>query len=162
MDGFDDSWLKVKDDALRLLSFRPRSVAELKKRLLMKKHSSVLIDKTVALMTEQGLLNDERFAKMFAQSKAQSQVVGRNKIRQDLVQKGISNRLIEGAIASIDGVSEKEAALELAQKRQRLMREIPLVKQKVRLLGLLRRRGFSGEAVSFALNRCFKNLEDFE
>ncbi len=113
-------------------------------------------------MGEHGLLNDERFAKMLVSSRAQGRPVGKNKIRQDLAQKGISKGLIEEALSSIDTASEKESALGLAQKKLAQMKDVPLMKQKMRLLGHLRRRGYSSEAVNFALNNCFKNIEDFE
>ncbi len=113
-------------------------------------------------MGEHGLLNDERFAKLFALSRAQGRPVGKNKIRQDLAQKGISKGLIDEALSSIDTMSEKESALGLAQKKLALMKGLPQIKQKMRLLGHLRRRGYSGEAVNFALSNCFKNIEDFE
>ncbi len=113
-------------------------------------------------MGEHGLLNDERFAKMFVSSRTQGRPVGKNKIRQDLAQKGISKGLIDEALSSVDTASEKDSALGLAQKKLALMKGVPQMKQKMRLLGHLRRRGYSGEAVSFALNNCFKNIEDLE
>lgn len=162
VDDLSTEWIKVKDDALRLLSFRPRSISELRARLKMKKHSDALVDKALAVMTEQGLLNDEQFSKMFTLSRVQSRPVGRNKIRQELTQKGISKSLIDAALAAIDPASENQSALEAAQKRLRLMGGVPLMKQKMRLFGFLRRRGFSNDAVNYAMNTCFRGLGDLE
>ncbi len=161
-EDLDEVWANVKSDALRLLAFKPRSTSELRQRLKLKKHPEEWVEKVLSLMTQQGLLNDEQFAKMFALSRFQSQPTGRNKIRRDLTQKGLSARWIEGALASIDPASEKDSALLLAQKRMALMKGLPPLKQKMRLMGYLRRRGFSGEVVNFAMKACFKNHEDFE
>lgn len=161
MDSTDE-WMKVKDDALRLLSFSPRSISELRSRLKMKKHPEEWIEKAVALLVKDGLLDDEKFARLYALSRSQSRPTGKNRIRQELTLKGLSSGAIESAMTSIHEVDEKESALEVAAKRMRLMKGLPVLKQKMRILGFLKRRGFSSEAVYHTMNKIFKNLEDFQ
>ena len=49
---------KIKSDALRLLSFRPRSEKELRQRLKLKKHPAPLIEEVLDLLKRQGMLDD--------------------------------------------------------------------------------------------------------
>ena len=61
-----DSLERARSHALRLLKFRPRSEAELRRRLIQKGFSSSVAEALLAEMKRQGLLNDSKFARLFA------------------------------------------------------------------------------------------------
>ena len=61
----DDARVKAQSDGLRLLSFRPRSVDEMRRRLRLKRHAPGLVDELIESFTRQGLLDDEKFAKLY-------------------------------------------------------------------------------------------------
>ena len=147
---------KVKSDALRLLSVRPRSVEELRGRLKLKKHSAEDIDAVLELLKKQGFLDDEKFAKLFAGSKTGSNSVGRRQLQRDLKKKGVSSRVIEETLSNLPDYDEKEAVRKLATARFRQVADLPPEKQKARLFGFLQRRGFSSDAIFSVLSELIK------
>ena len=78
---------KTKSDALRLLAARPRSVEELRGRLRLKKHPDARIEPVIELLKKQGLLDDEKFAKLLAVSKTLSRPVGKKQLAIQYQQK---------------------------------------------------------------------------
>lgn len=147
---------KVKSDALRLLSVRPRSVEELRGRLKLKKYPADRIDEVLELLKKQGLLDDEKFAKLFASSSVHSRPMGRRRLAMEMKKKGLSARTIEGAMTEFKDYDEKAAAKELVANRFRRTTGMTPQKKKARFFGFLKRRGFSNDAIFAALSDLFK------
>lgn len=152
----DDAFLKAKSDALRLLSFRVRSVKELEDRLKKKKVASDLIEKVVQGLKSQGLLDDEKFAKLFAHSSVYTRPMGRRRLEFDLSKKGLSKETVRKTMDSLGDYDEKKAAKELVFGRFQKMTGVPDEKKKARLFAFLRRRGFSTETIFSALSDLFR------
>ena len=148
---------KVKSDALRLLSVRPRSVEELRGRLKFKRHDGPAVDSVIELLTKQGLLDDEKFARLFAGSKTATKPVGKKQLALDLKRKGLSPRIIQGTLENLGDYDEKEAVRKLAQNRFSRMSGLTPQKAKARLFGFLKRRGFSNDAIFSALSEVIKD-----
>ena len=66
---------KAKKDAFRLLSFRPRSTQELRARLSQKGYKDELVETVLEYLSKQGLVDDEKFAKLYALSRMQGRLV---------------------------------------------------------------------------------------
>ena len=147
---------KVKSDALRLLAVRPRSVEELRQRLKLKKHVDGAIDGVLELLKKQGLLDDEKFARLLANTKTLAKPVGRRQLELDLKKKGISPKLIAGTMENFKDYDEKEAAKKLVAGRFRRMEGLAPEKKKARLFGFLKRRGFSSDAIFTVLDQLIK------
>ena len=92
----------TRDDALNLLSFKSRSVSNLRSALRRKGHSNDEIDEVVAEFLEKGYLNDLKTAEMWSESMMQTGNYGVNGIRTELVREGNSGR--HGLIMCRDGV----------------------------------------------------------
>ena len=105
--------LKVKSDALRLLSFRPRSVKELRDRLKLKRYPAAAIDNALDILSKQGLLNDEKFAKLFAESRVYSRPTGKRQLEIDLKKKGLPKELVDETLANLKDYDEKKRAVPL-------------------------------------------------
>lgn len=149
--------LKAKNDALKLLSFSPRSVEELKKRLLMKKrYSAALVDEVIELFKKQGLLDDAKFAKLYASSRIFTRPSGRRQLEIDLKRKGVSGQLIGDTLKNLEDYDEKKTAKELVRSRFLRMAGLPREKKKARLYGLLKRRGFGDEVIFSVFDELFK------
>ena len=131
---------------------RPRSVEELRHRLKLKKHPAASIEPVIELLKKQGLLNDEKFAKLFAGSLVHSKPVGRRQIERDLKKKGVSSAVIQDTLSNFKDYDEREAARKLVENRFRRMSGLTAEKKKTRLFGFLKRRGFSNEAIFSALS----------
>jgi regulatory protein len=135
--------------AVKLLAAKPRSVAELRERLLEKEWADeAAADYAVAKLTEYGYLDDEQFALTYAQGRVRQKPVGRQRLARDLKNKKLDK---ETAEQTLDKVFEEtpEAALidEAIEKRVRL-RGRPRTRQESKsLFDHLLRRGFSIDLV---------------
>ncbi len=151
---------KVKSDALRLLSVRPRSVEELRGRLKLKKHSADAIETVLDLFKKQGLLDDEKFSRLWAGSKTMARPVGKKQLEMDLKKKGVSSSIIEETLSNLTDYDEKEAVRKLVTARFRRMEGLPAEKKKARLFGFLKRRGFSSDAIFTVLDELVKEQNE--
>ncbi len=153
----DDAFLKAKSDALRLLSIRPRSVAEMTERLKRKHYPKEIIEKLIGVFQAQGLLNDDQFAKLFANARVHSNPQGRKKLAVELAKKGLAPTLIEKTVAGLKDVDEESMAMELARRRFEHMAGLSSEKKKFRLYGLLKRRGFDDGVVFGVIQKLMKD-----
>ncbi len=160
-DG-DPGNVRIKTDALRLLAARPRSIAELRSRLKLKKHDERLIDEVLDSLKKQGMLDDEKFARLYAGSRVHSRPAARRQLEFELRRKGLSKEIVGRTLDGLGEYDEKKAARDLVFARFHKMTGIPPEKKKARLFGFLRRRGFSTETALAALNGLFKDAEGIE
>ena len=158
----DPVMAKARKDALRLLSFRARSVEELRLRLLKKRYEKDTVDDVIEYFSGHGFLDDEKFARLYAISRLQSRPSGKKQIAFDLKNKGVPPSVISRTLGNLEDFDEKQIALETALKRHKNMSRLPENVSKPRLYGFLKRRGFTSEAVFFALGKLYKHVENFE
>lgn len=148
----EKEFLKAKDYAYRLLSYRQRSIKEITDRLKKKGFSSKSIRKTVNYLSELNYLNDEEFAGFWLRSKIEARSSGWALLRYQLRQKGIARELIDKVFNKCAGLyDEYEAAKRLAASRGSRCKGLEPQKLKKRLYDYLRQRGFSQEAIWQAL-----------
>lgn len=138
----DTSNEKAMQDALKLLTYRPRSVYELILRLQKKGHSQASAAKTAAKLEEWGYLNDKKFAEDWIRNRLLNKPMGKIRLRQELKLKGISRDIIEAKLEeAFAEVSEFETASRLACSKLKKPDDWGKV------AGLLKRRGFSYEII---------------
>ena len=134
--------------ALRALTRRAHSVAELRAKLLERALPTASVAEIIAGLSERGWLDDRRFAHSFARSRA-ARRYGRYRIASELRRRGLADELIEEALAE---VLPGEAA-ERRLIRQRLDRRLrgkprPYTDKVVRsAYGSLLRAGFSSAII---------------
>jgi len=139
---------KAKDYAFKLLSYRPRSIKEIRNRLKKKDYSSKVILEVIKSLKRLKLLNDREFVRMWVESRIKTRPMGRYRLYQELIQKGIDRDLIEKTLSNYREEKEIELAKELAQgKLKRSYRNLDRVTARRRLYGFLQRRGFSYDAI---------------
>ncbi len=139
---------KAKDYAFKLLSYRPRSIKEIRNRLKKKDYSSKVILEVVKSLKRLKFLNDKEFARMWVESRIKTRPMGRYRLQQELIQKGIDRDLIEETLSSYREEEEIELAKELAQRKlKRSYQNLDEVTTKRRLYGFLQRRGFSYDTI---------------
>jgi regulatory protein len=154
--------VRIKADALRLLSFKPRSRDELRRRLQIKKYPSELVEEVIGLLTRQGLLNDEKFAKLMVDSLVHSRPTGRRQMAIELKKKGLSSELINKTLEEAGEYDEKKAARDLVFSRFSKMTGVSRETKKSRLYGFMRRRGFSNDVIFSVLTDLFKEFDGGE
>jgi regulatory protein len=110
----DTEWLSGSQDAakvynagLSLLARREHSGKELRRKL-GRRFAEPLVDQAVAMLSQNGLLSDERFAEALIHVR-RAKGYGPRYIAQDLSQKGISKELIQELLDERDGDWVKQA-----------------------------------------------------
>lgn len=84
---------------LKSLKSRYKTVKELKEYLVKKEYPLDFIDKAVERLIQQGYLNDVSFAKAYINQQIITTNKGPLKIRQELLHKGVSSKIIEEELA---------------------------------------------------------------
>jgi regulatory protein len=135
--------------ALQALGARPRSEREID-ALLSRKFQPEIVRSTCARLREEGLLDDARFARMWAESRARGRGFGPLRIRRELSAKGITSESVEDAVAGAIE-DESEAARAAARVRIRRYEGLPAGVAARRMSAWLGRRGYSARAVAAAL-----------
>lgn len=101
---------QLREYALRLLSGRALSVAQLKEKLRRRAANLEDIDPIVASLKEYGALNDRRYAEHFAAIRAGAGTHGRRRVLSDLLQRKVAPKVAEKAVSEAYAeVDETEA-----------------------------------------------------
>jgi regulatory protein len=144
-----DELIRGHQIALRFLSYRPRSEAEIRTRLDRETFQPETIEQIITQLYTEGQLDDKRFAEMYAQSKMLKKPIGAARLRRELRLKDISDTIIRHVEQSFcDYDTELNNARHLAKKKLASERTDDPVKRKRRLADYLGRRGFGWDVVS--------------
>jgi len=111
------------------------------------------IEAVIAELTEKRYLDDERYARCFAEDRRNLDSWGTERIYRRLLEFGIERDTAKLAAQPEDRDQELTAAIELLRRRIRLTAEDPRARQ--RALGLLVRRGYS-QSVSYEAVKCLE------
>jgi regulatory protein len=137
------------DLSYRFLGHRDRTVAEIRRHLEHKRVEPATIDEAVAVLTEQGYLDDARFAERFAADRRTLDGWGPDRIERKLAAAGVAAAYIEVAIAARDERDELAAAL--AVLRRRFPAPPSGDRERGRALGFLVRKGYGLELAHDAI-----------
>jgi regulatory protein len=137
--GSQDEALKR---AIKFLSYRARSEAEVRSKLAQSGFSPKIIEPTLEKLRSLKLLDDEAFARSFAEARIEDRGYGPLRVERELRQKGVAKalvgRLLEETFARSGG---KERARALLERRFR-GKDLSDAKNLRRAVGFLRRRGY--------------------
>jgi regulatory protein len=125
--------------AVRALSHKERSTAELATWLERRDVAEADIETVIDRLTAIGELDDERFARLFAEDKVDLAGWGSERVREALLARGIAPEHIEAALAGDSEEVQIERAGDLLVRRGR---SIDSEADKVSALGYLTRRGY--------------------
>ncbi len=143
--------------AYRYLSYRPRSESELRDRLHRRGFPTEHIDKVVEKLKEQRFIDDEAFARFWAENRASFRPRSRQMTRRELLKKGVGKEEISQAINEID---ETESAYNAASARARRLQNLEYQEFRQRLTEFLRRRGFTYDTISQTVKRVWQEMKN--
>jgi regulatory protein len=140
---------KTMERAFNLLSYKPRSIEELRGRLLEKDWADEeIVDQVIARLRELGYLDDEQFAANYATSRLTVKPLGRTRLRRDLQRRKLSNQTVEHALdEAYSEQSEEELIGRALDKRLRLKGAPKTREETKKLFDYLIRRGFNYDLV---------------
>lgn len=150
------------DRAIRLLTFKWRSIAELRERLLEKNWTNEeIVDYVIAKLEEYGYLNDEQFAKDFAASKIRQKPQGKRVLQQKLAIKKVSKETVDAALEKVfEETPEADLVEQAIKKRIRLKGKPETREDTKKFYDFLLRQGFSYDLVSGKMREI--SNKDFE
>jgi regulatory protein len=156
-----DLYERLINSALHYVSFRPRSVKEL--RLFLKKKiknsskdSDDTLEKVMVRLVDLDYANDRKFAAWLIESRQKHAPKGLRVIRQELLGKGIDRDIIDSLLTdtslNISVESQRIFAEKAIQKKLHLWVKYPNLTQKKKIYEFLSRRGFDSTTISSVID----------
>ncbi len=137
----------VLNKARRYCVYQERSQQELREKLyslgLFKKD----VEESIAMMVTEGYLNEERFALAFAGGKFRIKHWGKNKIKQALKLKKVSDYCIRQALKAISDDDYLKVLNEQIEIYKRKTKENNAIKKNYKVAQQLIARGFEADEV---------------
>lgn len=147
---------RAKNTAVRLISYRPRSVVEVQRHLDRKGYDAELITAVVNQLQATELLDDAAFARYWVDQRETFKPRSQMALQQELRQKGVNREDIEAALIDLD---ETAAARRAAEKKARRWTALPEQEYRKKLMGFLQRRGFHYGIIKQITNELWQSLE---
>lgn len=166
---------EVLDAAARFLEARPRSVSEVRRKLLSMGYQVTLVEGVVVRLEELGYLDDEAFARIWVESRDRARPRGEHALRRELALKGIDRALVDEVLlerreATFDAAGmtsagagplddeppspDEAAAGRLLRKRlPAILREPDPRRRRQRAYALLARSGFAPDVCATVSRR---------
>ena len=132
--------------ALRYLSYRPRSEAEVRSHLRQRGCARAAIERSVERLRQLNYLNDGNFARSWVAAKVAGSGYGPKRIEQELKAKGIGPAVIRDIVTEAFSEGEEAHARRLLEKRYRKL-ELNDDKTLRRAVAFLQRRGYSNNVI---------------
>jgi regulatory protein len=147
----------VKEAKLALehfCSYQERTHKEVAEKLYKMGMIPEVIDQITISLIQNDFLNEERFAKAYAGGKFRINKWGKIKIKQALLQKGVSSQNIEIGLAEIDENDYRKTIIDLAQKKSKTVKSKSPFERKQKIVKYLQQKGFE---ISLVLDIISKN-----
>ncbi|MDQ0273617.1 recombination regulator RecX [Cytobacillus purgationiresistens] len=149
--NYQDDIRKAYNMGIQFLARRMRSENEVRKHLLSKDMEEPIIREAIHRLYNYSFLNDEEFAIAFVRTQKNTTDKGSGQIKNELREKGISDRLITAALKEYPWGEELDTAIRVCGKYiNKYKRESSrIVEQK--LEQVLQRKGFSFDIIREAI-----------
>ncbi len=154
MDASDD-YTRALQVALRYVSFRQRSVTEVRRRV-GKDFSQPVVEQVLESLKRYGYLDDVDFARRWRDSRAKRRPKGAFALRRELREKGIADNIIDTTLEDLD---EADSAYRAAERRARQWLangQMPYETYRRRMWDHLRRRGFASNVTLETVARLWR------
>lgn len=138
---------KIERAIFHYLSYRPRTVMEVKRHLLEKGYKDEFIQYKIDEFIQKGYLNDKDFAQQWFTERIRTKKKGFRLLAEELKQKGISSSILEQIMLNMDQEEEWQSCYQLALKKIKNDPNLEDVNAKHKLMQYLARRGFSFDLI---------------
>lgn len=145
--------MQLKQKALAYATYKPRTVEQVRKKMIEKGYTAEEAVRAVEFLEEFGYLNDRAFARMFIRDYIQRKPAGRQKIADELRKRGVQPFDIDDALTEAFPQAETlSLARQAAEKKMRSLASRPPEKRKQALVQYLQRQGFAWEVIRSLLD----------
>ncbi len=135
---------RTMNRAVKLLTAKPRSIGELRERLLEKNWTNAaIVDRVIVKLEEYKYLDDKQFAADLAVSKLRQKPQGKRRLLQSLSTKKLSKENVDSAIRNaFEKLPEADLIDRAIEKRLRLKGKPETLEDKKKFFDHLLRQGF--------------------
>lgn len=141
----DSHYGKLRDNAFRWISLRPRSEDEIRQYLRRKTDDETLRARVMGMLNELGYVDDEKFARSWIEYRTLLKPISKVRLKQELLQKRVSMPIIESLLNETE-LDELESVKQIISKRGHRYDD------KRKLMAYLARQGFSYDIIKQALS----------
>lgn len=156
----DEIYMKAKNKALSILSKSDQSEKKLREKLL-NDYDENIVEDVIEFLKGYKLINDNLLAEKIVHDNMNLSKFGKNKIKQNLYNKGIAASDIQDAISQIDPDEEYENAKYLAEKRLKRLKGEAKNKINQKIYQHLAYKGFSYDIIKRVLRELL-NFDEFD
>ncbi len=153
----EDAITQAYHKALAYLSYRARSRHEVEAYLQKKAVPPEAIEAVVARLQQNNYLNDAEFGRAWVASRSRQNPKGRQALRYELQQKGLSRNDIEQALQDLD---EEQLAWQAAQKQLSRWKKLDEPTFRRKMHAYLARRGFAYDIIQTTVYRAWNSNTD--
>ncbi len=151
-----DEQKRAFDQAVRFLSYRPRSRAEVERYLRSKGVAEELVADVVVRLEQANYLNDEAFARFWVENREQFKPRSQRALRYELRQKGVSNPIIARVL---DGLDDEAAAWHAVEGQLSRWARLSHEELRQKVTGYLSRRGFDYGTIALSFEKVCQVLK---
>jgi regulatory protein len=159
----DKNSMYVRQLALAFVTYKPRTIRQLRERLRRKDFGENEIDEAVEFCLEFGYLNDAEFARMYVRDALTMRQLSPGRLRADLKKKGVDVEYIDNALREYytnDDINT--VARRAAEKKLRAVAYRPVDKQRSAVQSYLQRQGFSWSIIAPIISDLFTSPSDHQ
>ena len=140
---------RTMNRAVKLLSAKPRSVRELRERLLEKLWTNdAIVDAVIQKLKDYKYLDDEQFARDIALSKLRQKPQGKRRLQQTMSQKKLDKETVDAAITeAFEKLPEDELIDQTIAKKLRLKGNPETREDTKKFYDHLMRQGFGFDLI---------------
>jgi len=142
--------------ALHYLGYRPRSEAEVKRRLHRRGFNDEVVDKVIIQLKKCQQIDDVAFAHYWKDNRSSFRPRSKRLIKLELRQKGVAIETANEAVCDLD---DENAAYEAGLKKASVLPASDYSEFYRRLSSHLRRRGFDYETIKSAVARLWQERQ---
>ena len=138
---------QVLDKMAKYCAYQERCVKDVKDKLKTYDIPQESKDEILDYLLDNRFVNDERFARSFVRGKVNQSGWGMNKIRFNLMQKGIDKDVIDEAFGQTDEEVYKQKLIDILKAKSKTVKAETDFERKRKLAAFAMQKGFEGSLV---------------
>ena len=149
----EDNFLRCKNQALNVIEKSTKTKHQINLKLSQKGYDEKTINKVMEFLEKYELVDESKYIDMYIKEKVQRQ--GRNRLKYDLLGKGLDKEMINEKLNNLDSSIEKDVAYKIAYKKYLLLskREDDTRKITKKISEYLMRSGYDYDIIKDAIRR---------
>ena len=156
----DEMYLKAKNKALNILSKADQAEKKIREKLSTDFEEDT-INRVIEFLKKNNFINDNLLAQKIVNTNLNLNKCGKNRIKQNLYNKGLDISAINEAMSDIDSDAEFDNAMYLAKKRYERVKNEDKRKIYQKLSQHLAYKGFNYDIIKRVLNKLL-NYDEYD